>query len=239
MNSTPSARPILRAGYNSLVPLQYQSDLPILTCQQVNTKPPIKPDQLHFSIHRAHWWLQICHWLGLSPEDYIPSTVEQPVVVAINRHARQRTDRAKRHHHNSAEEQASMLCSIQPEVSMNKFSEQNKAVAAATNPAANKTNAPAANSVADKKATADKNTAAASTNQQTAQPSAGKKDAFNGKWPSQIQAAKATWEKLSEKELIGSAGNEVSLTDLVQQRYSLSHDVASKQVKTFITQCHC
>lgn len=114
---------------------------------------------------------------------------------------------------------------------MNKFSEQNKTVAAASNPAdkntaANKTNAPAKNAAADK-------------NQHSTQPAGAKKDAFNGKWPSQIQAAKATWEKLSEKELITSAGNEVNLTDLVAQRYSLSHDAASKQVKTFINQCHC
>lgn len=127
---------------------------------------------------------------------------------------------------------------------MNKFSEQNKAVAAASNPAdkntaANKTNAPAKNAAADKNTAVSKNAAAADKNLHSTQPAGAKKDAFNGKWPSQIQAAKATWEKLSEKELITSAGNEVNLTDLVQQRYSLSHDAASKQVKTFINQCHC
>jgi len=127
---------------------------------------------------------------------------------------------------------------------MNKFTEQNKAVAAASNTAdkntaANKTNTPAKNAAADKNTVASKNTATADKNLHSTQPAGAKKDAFNGKWPSQIQAAKATWEKLSEKELITTAGNEVNLTDLVQQRYSLSHDAASKQVKTFITQCHC
>lgn len=66
-----------------------------------------------------------------------------------------------------------------------------------------------------------------------------KKDPFNGKWTSQIQAAKNNWGKLSEQELINSGGVEAKLTDLVQQRYSLSQDTARQQVKSFIDKCHC
>jgi hypothetical protein len=68
---------------------------------------------------------------------------------------------------------------------------------------------------------------------------AAKKDAFNGKWQSQIQAAKSNWNKISESELVQSGGVETKLADLVQQRYSLSQDVARKQVKSFIDKCHC
>lgn len=132
---------------------------------------------------------------------------------------------------------------------MNKFTEQNKATAK-TDPAAK----PAKEIVADKAQGGTPHTAAAADSTAAAKMAAAdkakadaskqkpaetvQKDAFNGKWQSQIQAAKSNWSKISESELEKSGGVETKLADLVQQRYSLSQDVARKQVKTFIDKCH-
>lgn len=123
---------------------------------------------------------------------------------------------------------------------MNKFIEQNKVTAknetqAKTGKdgvavAATETNPMAKAVAADKAKIAD-------ATQKPAE--AVQKDAFNGKWNNQIKAAKNNWNKLSESELLKSGGVETNLTELVQQRYSLSRDVASKQVKSFIDKCHC
>jgi hypothetical protein len=123
---------------------------------------------------------------------------------------------------------------------MNKFTEQNKATAK-NETQTNKGTAGVADAAAEtspmaKAVAADKAKIAAAT-QKPAE--AAKKDAFNGKWHSQIQAAKSNWSKISESELLKSGGVETNLIDLVQQRYSLSQDVASKQVKSFIDKCHC
>jgi uncharacterized protein YjbJ (UPF0337 family) len=53
-------------------------------------------------------------------------------------------------------------------------------------------------------------------------------------WQEQIGAAKTTWSKLTEEELIKSEGNEHKLAGLVQGRYGISRDEANKQVKGFI-----
>lgn len=58
------------------------------------------------------------------------------------------------------------------------------------------------------------------------------------KWPQQVKAAKSTWGKLSEAELLESDGNAAELSGLVQKRYHIASDVADKQVKTFLAQCH-
>ncbi len=123
---------------------------------------------------------------------------------------------------------------------MNKFTEQNKATAKndtqANSGTAGVTDAAAKTNQMTNAVAADKAKIAAGT-QKPAE--AAKKDAFNGKWHSQIQAAKSNWSKISESELLKSGGVETNLVDLVQQRYSLSQDVASKQVKSFIDKCHC
>jgi hypothetical protein len=136
---------------------------------------------------------------------------------------------------------------------MNKFTEQNKATAK-IDPATKPATKPAKETVADgshagtvhSAAAADSNAAAKMAAADKAKADAAKqkpaetvqKDAFNGKWQSQIQAAKSNWSKISESELEKSGGVETKLADLVQQRYSLSQDVARKQVKTFIDKCH-
>lgn len=122
---------------------------------------------------------------------------------------------------------------------MNKFSEQNKATAGSQDKK-NQTNPSDSDKIAQAVA-ADKAKLAAGTSKADTSKNSdmAKKDAFNGKWKSQIQAAKQNWSKISESELLKSEGSEVNLTDLVQQRYSLSRDVASQQVQSFITKCHC
>lgn len=131
---------------------------------------------------------------------------------------------------------------------MNKFTEQNKAAAkidpnttTAKNDNQAKTAKDDAKAAASDTTNMSKAVAAdkAKMDAATKPAEASKKDAFNGKWHSQIQAAKSNWSKISENELLKSGGVETNLTDLVQQRYSLSQDVASKQVKSFIDKCHC
>ncbi len=53
-------------------------------------------------------------------------------------------------------------------------------------------------------------------------------------WQKRIGAAHKVWSKLSESELKKSAGEPAKLSELVQQRYSVSRSDADKQVKNFI-----
>ena len=63
-------------------------------------------------------------------------------------------------------------------------------------------------------------------------------DAFHGRWKNYVKKAKQLWSKLSEVELLKTAGGEAELTDLVQLRYGLSYPAAAQQVKLFIEQCN-
>ena len=49
----------------------------------------------------------------------------------------------------------------------------------------------------------------------------------------QIEAAQNFWSKLSNDELIRSAGNKKELTDLVEKRYSIARESATNQVNSF------
>ena len=104
---------------------------------------------------------------------------------------------------------------------MNKFSEQNKATAAVQDKKTKNTANPTITPATAQTTTSKNKQANASSTTAT-----DKKDAFNGKWPSQMKAAKSNWNKLTDAELEKSAGNEMRLTELVQQRYALSKDVA-------------
>ncbi|GAB3030165.1 CsbD family protein [Bowmanella dokdonensis] len=57
------------------------------------------------------------------------------------------------------------------------------------------------------------------------------------KWPQQVKSAKRQWGKLSEEEIRKSEGNPQRLSTLVQQRYRIDHQLADKQVKTFLDKC--
>lgn len=53
-------------------------------------------------------------------------------------------------------------------------------------------------------------------------------------WQKRVGAAHKVWSKLSESELKKSAGEPAKLSELVQNRYSISRSDADKQVKNFI-----
>lgn len=55
-------------------------------------------------------------------------------------------------------------------------------------------------------------------------------------WPQQIDAAQATWSKLSEPELLRTEGVEHRLILLVQQRYAITRVRATRQVKSFLAE---
>ncbi|AJQ95621.1 CsbD family protein [Gynuella sunshinyii] len=61
-------------------------------------------------------------------------------------------------------------------------------------------------------------------------------DEIKGKWKKQVGAAKTTWSKLTEDELIKVEGHQKTLTGLVQERYDIAREDAEKQVKKFFAQ---
>ena len=56
-------------------------------------------------------------------------------------------------------------------------------------------------------------------------------------WKKLIWYAKKQWNKLTEAELLKSAGDESKLTSLLKDRYSLKHEEATRQVKDFFSSC--
>lgn len=69
------------------------------------------------------------------------------------------------------------------------------------------------------------------TQQQQALPSA---DALKGKWKQRVGAAKIAWGKLTDDELLKSAGEHQKLAGLVQERYAISRAAADEQVTKFL-----
>lgn len=59
-------------------------------------------------------------------------------------------------------------------------------------------------------------------------------DELKGKWKQHVGSAKIAWGKLTEDELLKSEGHSERLTGLVQERYAVARDVASKQVNDFL-----
>lgn len=59
-------------------------------------------------------------------------------------------------------------------------------------------------------------------------------DEVKGKWKQHVGSAKIAWGKLTEDELLKSEGHSERLTGLVQERYAVARDVASKQVNDFL-----
>jgi uncharacterized protein YjbJ (UPF0337 family) len=81
---------------------------------------------------------------------------------------------------------------------------------------------------------ADSKQQATKTQQQQASPTA---DRLEGKWDQFVGAAKSTWGKLTDDEILQSEGNSQKLAGLVQERYALSRDIADTQVKKFLESC--
>jgi uncharacterized protein YjbJ (UPF0337 family) len=59
-------------------------------------------------------------------------------------------------------------------------------------------------------------------------------DALKGKWKQHVGSAKIAWGKLTEDELLKSEGHSERLTGLIQERYAIDRDAASKQVNDFL-----
>jgi uncharacterized protein YjbJ (UPF0337 family) len=59
---------------------------------------------------------------------------------------------------------------------------------------------------------------------------------LKGKWRQQLGAAKLTWGKLTDDELMKLGGHADKLTGLIQERYALTRDAAARQVKNFFDQ---
>ena len=58
-------------------------------------------------------------------------------------------------------------------------------------------------------------------------------DEIKGKWKQQVGAAKIAWGKLTDDEILESEGHLEKLAGLVQERYAVESDEASRQVKEF------
>ena len=58
-------------------------------------------------------------------------------------------------------------------------------------------------------------------------------DEIKGKWKQQVGAAKIAWGKLTDDEILESEGHLEKLAGLVQERYAVESDEASRQVQEF------
>ena len=59
------------------------------------------------------------------------------------------------------------------------------------------------------------------------------KNELEGKWKQQVGAAKIMWGKLTDDEILKSAGHAEKLAGLIQARYAVASDEAARQVKEF------
>ncbi len=62
---------------------------------------------------------------------------------------------------------------------------------------------------------------------------------FNGKWKLHLRSAKIAWSRLSDDELLASEGQQDRLISLVQERYALSSDEATRRVTNFLSMRDC
>jgi uncharacterized protein YjbJ (UPF0337 family) len=62
---------------------------------------------------------------------------------------------------------------------------------------------------------------------------------FKGKWKLQLRAARIAWARLTEDELLASEGRMDSLISLVQERYALSGEEATRRVTNFMAMRDC
>lgn len=58
-------------------------------------------------------------------------------------------------------------------------------------------------------------------------------DELKARWQQRIGAAKVAWGKLTDDELLQTEGEAQKLSGLVEERYAVTRDEASRQVKAF------
>lgn len=56
---------------------------------------------------------------------------------------------------------------------------------------------------------------------------------LKGKWKQQVGDAKILWGKITEDELLKVEGHQQKLAGLIQERYAVTQEEASKQVSQF------
>lgn len=56
---------------------------------------------------------------------------------------------------------------------------------------------------------------------------------IKGVWKQQMGAAKVTWGKLTDDELLQTEGHVQKLAGLVQERYAITRDEAAAQINSF------
>ena len=56
---------------------------------------------------------------------------------------------------------------------------------------------------------------------------------IKGRWKQHIGAAKLTWGRIAESELLQLEGHEQKLSRLIQERYAVTRDEAVAQVRAF------
>lgn len=56
---------------------------------------------------------------------------------------------------------------------------------------------------------------------------------IKGRWKQRLGAAKLTWARISEAELLTLEGHEQKLSGLIQERYAITRDEAIAQVRAF------
>lgn len=59
-------------------------------------------------------------------------------------------------------------------------------------------------------------------------------DALKGQWQQKVGAAKVTWGKLTDDEILQCEGQSQKLAGLVQERYAITREAAEQQVEEFM-----
>lgn len=59
-------------------------------------------------------------------------------------------------------------------------------------------------------------------------------DQIKGEWKQQVGAAKISWGKLTDNEILQTEGHAEKLAGLVQERYGIVRAEAEAQVKAFL-----
>ncbi len=64
------------------------------------------------------------------------------------------------------------------------------------------------------------------------------RDESKGKWKQTVGAAKVTWGKLTDDELLETEGHADKLAGKVQEAYGISRELAKEQVDEFLVKKH-